>query len=68
MCSNPCFRCIPMQTLSDEAAVEILNFLQQFTWDFEIRYATQVRRYYDERSQHNIVSSSNQTDGDDPFF
>lgn len=37
MCSHLCHDCIPMRQLSDEAAVEILNFLQVFTLDFEIR-------------------------------
>ena len=45
-----------MRQLSDEAAVEIVNFLQVFTLDFEIRYGDQIRRYYDERSQHNVVA------------
>lgn len=63
---NPCNDCIPMQQLSDEAAVEILNFLQVFTTDFESRYGRQIRRYYDDRSQQTIVQSSPQTRSNDP--
>ncbi len=55
MCSELCYQCIPLRPLSDEAAVEILDFLQVFTTDFETRYGEQIRRYYDERSRHNIV-------------
>lgn len=68
MSSCPRHDCIPMRQLSDEAAVEILNFLQVFTLDFEIRYGDQIRRYYDESSQHNIVAHTPSTVTDDPPF
>lgn len=68
MCSCPCHDCITMRQISDEAAVEILNFLQVFTLDFEIRYGDQIRRYYDERSQHNIVARMPSSVTDDPPF
>jgi hypothetical protein len=68
MCSYPCYDCIPMQRISDQAAVEILNFLQMFTTDFEIRYGRQIQCYYDDRAQHNIVQSMPQTKTDDPPF
>jgi len=68
MSSHPCHDCIPMRQLSDEAAVEILNFLQVFTLDFEMRYGDQIRRYYDERAQHNIVAHKPGAVADDPPF
>jgi hypothetical protein len=68
MCEDPCYECIPLRQLSDEAAVEILDFLQVFTLDFEIRYGDQIRRYYDGRSQHNIVQKTPCTTTDDPPF
>ena len=34
-------------TLSDEAAVETLEFLYQLTAAFENRYANQLRRFYE---------------------
>ena len=37
---------ITLHALSDEAAVEILDFLQRFTTDFENHYASQIHRYY----------------------
>jgi len=44
---------LTMRPLSDEAAVEILDFLQVFMTDFENRYASQIHRYYEQRRQHN---------------
>jgi len=68
MCSNHGYQCIPLRPLSDEAAVEILDFLQVFTTDFEIRYGRQIRRYYNDRSRHNIVQDHPfAASGDPPF-
>ena len=68
MCTDPDYQCIPLRPLSDEAAVEILDFLQVFTADFENRYGNQIRRYYDERSRHNIVQTNSSGNKDDPPF
>lgn len=68
MCSDHGYQCIPLRPLSDEAAVEILDFLQVFTTDFENRYGNQIRRYYDERSRHNIVQTNSSGDKGDPPF
>ena len=68
MCSDPSYQYIPLRPLSDETAVEILDFLQVFTNDFENRYGNQIRRYYDERSRHNIVRSNPCVVTDDPPF
>jgi hypothetical protein len=57
MYSDPICPCIRLPKLSDKAAVEILDFLQVVTNDFENRYSNQIRRYYDERSRHNIVQT-----------
>jgi hypothetical protein len=68
MCSDPCFHCIPLPQLSDEAVVEILDFLQVFTTDFENRYSGQIHRYYEDRSQHNIVQDNTYVNINDPPF
>jgi hypothetical protein len=68
MCSDPCDQCIPLRPLSDEAVVEILDFLPVFTMDFESRYGDQIRRYYDDRSRHNIVQTTPTLTTDDPPF
>ena len=68
MCSDHGYQCIPLRPLSDEAVVEILDFLQVFTTDFENRYGNQIRRYYDERSRHNIIQDYPSESTDDPPF
>lgn len=68
MCSEPCFQCIPLPQLSDEAVVEILDFLRLVTADFEGRYFGQIHRYYEERSQHNIVPDNPCVNISDPPF
>ena len=59
---------IPLPPLSDEAAVEILDFLQAFILSFETRYGDQIRRYYDDRSYDNIRQYHSSTPSDDPPF
>ena len=68
MCSDHGFQCIPLPQLSDEAVVEILDFLQVFTTDFENRYSGQIHRYYEDRSRHNIVQDNSGENIDDPPF
>ena len=60
--------CISMQSLSDEAAAEILDFLQSLTNDFENRYSNQIRRYYNQRSRQNISQDYPTESTDDPPF
>lgn len=55
MCSEPGYQCDPLPQLSDQAVVEILDFLQVVTNNFENQYCNQIRRYYDARSRHNSV-------------
>jgi len=59
---------IPLPMLSDEAAVEILNFLEVTFQIFETRYAHQIHRYYESISQHNIVQYTPSSTTDDPPF
>lgn len=59
---------IPLPHLSDEAAVEILHFLELMFQTFETRYAHQIDSYYDSISQHNIVQYSSSETNDDPPF
>lgn len=58
MYSDPGFHCIPLPQLHNKAAVEILNFLQEFTNNFENRYSNQIRRYYDQCAKHDIRQTS----------
>lgn len=68
MYSDPIYPCIQLPKLSDKTAVEILDFLQVFTNDFENRYSNQIRRYYDEHSRHKIIQGNLFKDTDDPSF
>ncbi len=68
MCPGPCYECLPLPPLSDESVIEIFDFLQVFTMDFESRYGDQIRRYYDERFRHNIVQHTPCAKTDDPPF
>ena len=45
---------IPLPPLSDQAVVDLLDFLQRAIACFESRYADQIHRYYDELSEHNL--------------
>jgi hypothetical protein len=54
--------------LSDEAAVEILDFLHAVLNAFESRYSAQLRRYYDDRSRHNLIEPDRNVTADDPPF
>lgn len=68
MGKDTCHQHILTHPLSDEAAVEILDFLQVFMTDFENRYSGQILRYYEERSRHNLVQNAPwETTPDPPF-
>lgn len=50
------FQHTPLRPLSDDAAAEILNFLQEFTNEFENRYFVQISRYYNRLYHHGQAS------------
>ncbi|CAM4016409.1 hypothetical protein [Roseateles saccharophilus] len=57
-----------MPRLSDDAVVQIHNFIGHVLDLFEARYGDQIHRYYDERSAHNIVAPDPPPSLDDPPF
>lgn len=59
---------IPMPRLSDDAVVQIHDFIAYFLDLFEARYGDQIHRYYEDRSAHNIVGSEPMPNIDDPPF
>jgi len=59
---------IPMPRLSDDAVVQIHDFIGHFLDLFEARYGDQIHRYYEDRSAHNIVGAELMTDVDDTPF
>jgi hypothetical protein len=65
---QPAGAAIPMPRLSDQAVVQIHDFIGHFLDLFEARYGDQIHRYYEDRSAHNIVDSEPIPDIDDPPF
>jgi len=59
---------IPMPRLSDDAVVQIHNFIGHFLDLFEARYGDQIHRYYEDRSEHSVVGSDPISDHNDPPF
>jgi len=66
--SYPIEICLP--PISDEAVVEIYDFLNEFLHLFESHYSAQIHRFYDDRSFDNLAHPNphNRPPGDDPPF
>jgi hypothetical protein len=43
------------ESLSDETAVAVYLFLEQFTHQFEDHYYGQIRRYYQQQQEENVA-------------
>ena len=54
--------------LSDEAAAEMLSFLQEFPNAFAIQYFTQLRRYYQSHESPQSYDWELEFDDDLPTF
>jgi hypothetical protein len=59
---------IPMPGLSDEAVVQIHDFIAHFPERFEARYGDQIHRFYEDRPAHNLIEQGAQPYIDDPPF
>ena len=59
---------IPMPRLSDDAVVQIHNFIEHFLDLFEARYGDQIQRFYEDRSGHNLIDPGTQPNIDEPPF
>jgi hypothetical protein len=59
---------IPMPMLSDDAVVQIHDFITHVLDLFEARYGDQIHRYYDDRSAHNLIRCDTPPNIDDPPF
>ena len=57
-----------MPRLSDDAVVQIHDFIAHFLDLFEARYSDQIHRYYDDRSAHNMIDPEPTHSIDDPPF
>ena len=68
MCEHDPLPKLPLPPLCDDCAIAILDFLYDLLTVFESRYGDQIRRYYDDRSDHNpIETDPNLTADDLPF-
>jgi hypothetical protein len=68
MCEHIAPAQIGLPPLSDDAVVEIQNFIYEVLDVFESRYGEQIHRYYAARSQHNLVGPERNLPLDDPPF
>ncbi len=68
MSTDPSRITTALPRISDEAAVEILNFIEVMHQLFEDRYGRQIHRHYDSLSQQNTVQSHPISSDDDPPF
>lgn len=60
---------LALPQLSDDAVVQIHDFIYDFLDLFEARYGDQIHRYYDDRSQqHNVIRPATPPNIDDPPF
>ena len=60
-------RIAPPPPLSDQAAVDLLDFLHNLVACFESRYFDQIHRFYEHRSEHNLRRPIPPPPNDDPF-
>lgn len=65
---DPANATIPMPRLSDDAVVQIHNFIGHFLDLFEARYGDQIHRYYDDRSAPSMIEPEPTHGIDDPPF
>ena len=57
-----------MPRLSDDAVIQIHDFIAHFLDLFEARYGDQIHRYYQDRSRDNLWEPQDPPDwGDMPF-
>lgn len=57
----------PLPPISDEAAVQILEFLEITLTRFQSAYGDQIHRYYQQRTLHNLVAPSRVPTRNPPF-
>jgi len=58
---------ISLRKLSDEAVVEIRNFIDRVLVQFDVHYAPEARRFYADRAAHNMLCPPSPATSDPPF-
>lgn len=59
---------IPLPRLSDEAVIQIHDFIHHVLDLFEARYGDQIHRFYQDLSQDSLLGSGTHLNLDDPPF
>ena len=59
---------IPLPQLSDDAVVQIQDFIHHFLDLFEARYGDQIHRHYEDLSRDSLIDSDPDACLDDPPF
>ncbi len=59
---------IPMPRLSDDAVIQIHDFLHHVLDQFETRYGDQIHRFYQDLCADSLVEPDNNLNLDDPPF
>lgn len=59
---------IPMPRLSDDAVVQIHDFIHHVLDLFEARYGDQIHRFYEELARDSLIDSDSPLNLDDPPF
>jgi hypothetical protein len=63
----PMCACTETRTLSDEAAVEIHEFLEVIAANFLSRYGQRIYRHYEKRVKRNLNAQQPWKNSDEPF-
>ena len=59
---------IPMPRLSDDAVVQIHDFIHHVLDLFEARYGDQIHRFYEDLCSDSLIDSNSVLNPDDPPF
>ena len=59
---------IPLPRLSDDAVVQIHDFIAHVFDRFEAHSGDQIHRFYQDRSRHNMIEPAPPPPGEDPLF
>ena len=59
---------IPMPRLSDDAVVQIHDFIHHVLDLFEARYGDQIHRFYEDLGEDRLIDSDSSLNLDDPPF
>ena len=59
---------IPMPRLSDDAVVQIHDFIHHVLDLFEARYGDQIHRFYEDLGGNSLIDSDSVLNPDDPPF